>query len=151
MVPQNNFYGSYYLALEEKLIRESGALEAKKSEAIAGGGFLGQEKCTEWETDEEFRKRRDKIYSQTQVTSPVEPICKKYQTVTPGTLIQDQLEEVFSSDIRQLELADEIDEIIGAAFQRLFSELRKSQQGVLKTDKDSEDPITKFNQQKTFQ
>src|SRR3989344_5716541 len=139
MIPQNNLYGSYYLAREEQLVRESSAIEAKKSEAIAGGGFLGQEKCVS------VAKRKSEGGSYPDDFEGPMP-CLSWQTVTPGTLIQDQLEEVFSSDIRQLELADEIDEIIGAAFQRLFSELRKSQQGVLKTDKDSEDPLTKFQQ-----
>lgn len=123
MVPQNNFYGSYYLALEEKLIRESSALEAKQSEAIAGGGFLGAEICATYR----------------------ENTCIKWEITSPGTLVQDQLEEVFGSDIRQLELADEIDEIIAAAFQRLISSLRgKTSRGLLPAKKPAEDFIKQF-------
>lgn len=123
LVPQNNFYGAYYLALEEKLIRETGALEAKKSEAIAGGGFLGAEICATY---------RDNT-------------CIKWEITSPGTLVQDQLEEVFGSDIRQLELADEIDEIIAAAFQRLLSNLRgKTTRGLLPAEKPADDIITQF-------
>lgn len=125
MVPQNNFYGSYYLALEEKLLREAGAIEAKKSEAIAGGGFLGSEICATY---------RDNT-------------CIRWEITSPGTLVQDQLEEVFGSDIRQLELADEIDEIIAAAFQRLISSLRgKTTRGLLPAEKSADDPIKQFGE-----
>lgn len=126
MVPQNNFYGSYYLALEEKLMRETAALEAKQSEAIAGGGFLGAEICVN------------------QGPSG----CIEWEITSPGALIQDQLEEVFGSDIRQLELADEIDEVVSAAFQALFNGLRgRSSRGILKSQTPAEDPVTQFNNQ----
>lgn len=128
LVPQNNFYGSYYLTLEEKLIREAAALEAKQSEAIAGGGFLGTEICVNQGPGG----------------------CLKWEITSPGTLIQDQLEEVFGSDIRQLELADEIDEVVSAAFQALFNGLRgRSSRGILKSQIPAEDPVTQFNNQNT--
>ena len=142
MVPQNNFYGAYYLSLEEKLIRESTALEAKQSEAIAGGGFLGQEKCAEWKKPTYTNPEDDPNFYP---GYPGEkPVCLKYETITPGTLIQDQLEEVFSSDIRQLELADEIDEIIGAAFQRLLSNMRGKALNGTKQGVTSQAPINQF-------
>lgn len=131
MVPQNNFYGAYYLSLEEKLIRELTGLEAKQSEAIAGGGFLGQEKCLET--------------AKPPTPEFVGPLpCIKWEIITPGTLIQDQLEEVFSSDIRQLELADEIDEIISAAFQRLLSNIRGKSLNGAPQGVTSQTPINQF-------
>ncbi|MEK7502841.1 MAG: hypothetical protein AAB556_00155, partial [Patescibacteria group bacterium] len=132
MVPQNNFYGAYYMSLEEKLIRESTALEAKQSEAIAGGGFLGQEECVET--------------AKPPTPDFVGPMpCIKYKTITPGSLVQDQLEQVFRSDIRQRELADEIDEIIGAAFQRLMSNMRGKALNGKRQGVSSSAPINQFN------
>ena len=127
MIPQNNFYGSYYLALEEKILRESVALNAKQSEAIAGGGFLGQEVCV--------------------TASSQTGTCLKWNITSPGALIQDQLEEVFGSDIRQLELADEIDEVIEAAFQALFSSLRTRSSGIFEADIPAEDPISQSSKE----
>ncbi|HEY4521673.1 MAG TPA: hypothetical protein VJH05_00855 [Candidatus Paceibacterota bacterium] len=138
LLPQNNFYGSYYLLREEQLARESGAIESKKTEALAGGGFLGVETCiSQIEIDDPSSSTGKK------------PLCLNWRTTSPGTLIQDQLEEVFSSDIRQLELADEIDEIVAAAFQRLASSIRSSNnnKGVVPVNTPpAEDPLKIFGE-----
>ena len=105
LVPQNNFYGAYYMSLEEKLLRESLAVEAKKSEALAGGGFLGEEVCVEFNNKQE---------------------CVDFQILTPGKTIERQLNDVLAppSGEKRLEVADEIDEIIAAALQRLTTSIR---------------------------
>lgn len=131
LVPQNNFYGSYYMALEEKLLRESLAVEAKKSEAIAGGGFLGDE---------------DKICVKFNSTTKV---CEEFKWVilTPGKTIERQLNDVLAppSGEKRLEVADEIDEIISAAFTRLLTSIRgktnskNEKQGIV-----SPEPLNKF-------
>ena len=142
MVPQNNFYGAYYLSLEEKLVREATALETSQSMAIAGGGFLGQEECVETAK----RKSEGGTYPDDFVGQLP---CLKWRTITPGTLVQEQLIDVFGSDIRQLELADEIDEIIGAAFQRLLSNFRGKSNSQGRpygiAGSASQEPVTQFN------
>ena len=40
--------------------------------------------------------------------------CLKYETKSPGTLVQDQLNDVGGKDLSRLQVVDEIDEIIGA-------------------------------------
>ena len=44
----------------------------------------------------------------------MEGACTKYETQTPGTLVQDQLNNSANKDLARLQVADEIDEIIGA-------------------------------------
>lgn len=60
-------------------------------------GFFGIKKCVEWEDVQSGSKK-----------------CLKYETRTPGALVQDQLENSTNKDLRRLQVADEIDEIIGA-------------------------------------
>ncbi len=45
--PQNNFYGSVLLAMNEKNQRRAGAEEASILESVASQGFLGTRKCDE--------------------------------------------------------------------------------------------------------
>lgn len=45
--PQNNFYGSVLLAMNEKNQRRAGASEASILESVASQGFLGTRKCDE--------------------------------------------------------------------------------------------------------
>ena len=66
-------------------------------------GFFGVKKCVEWDTT----PRSDAGPTQTGK-------CLKYETKTPGTLVQDQLNDVGGKDLSRLQVADEIDEIIGA-------------------------------------
>lgn len=48
------------------------------------------------------------------------------ETVTPGVAIENRLADVFGSDIRQLELADEINEIITALMRQLMAQVFSS-------------------------
>lgn len=119
--PRNNFYGSYYMALEEKLIRESIAVEASLNEAKVGEGFLSLKKCVpqfvfdaETETEHEVGQR-----------------C---ENTTPGAIVNDQLKKVFGSEIDQLNIADELNEIMLAAVQQLIHTMLFSSGGVLKSD-----------------
>jgi hypothetical protein len=125
MVPQNNFYGAYYMSLEEKLLRESLAVESKKYEAIAGGGFLGEETCVEFGPNNK---------------------CIKYDILTPGKTIERQLNDVLSppSGEKRLEIADEIDEIIAAAFQRLLTNIRGKAKDGKKQGIVSTEPLNQF-------
>lgn len=65
------------------------------------GGFFGVRKCVEYKD------------SQTGLQSDSKT-CAKWETKSPGTLVQDQLNDVGGKDLSRLQVADEIDEIIGA-------------------------------------
>ncbi len=49
--------------------------------------------------------------------------CLRYETVTPGTIIQDQLKTQLQSPTRQLELADTVNESLDAVFGALMNQL----------------------------
>lgn len=49
--------------------------------------------------------------------------CLRYETVTPGSIIQAQVSEVTTSPVRQLEQADQINEVLGAFFDQLLNKL----------------------------
>lgn len=49
--------------------------------------------------------------------------CLKWETVTPGTVIQDQLKTNLGSSTRQLELADSVNESLTAVFSALMNQL----------------------------
>ncbi len=50
-------------------------------------------------------------------------VCQEWKTVTPGKVISDQLTGVLGSPLRQSELADTINEQLGAVFDALLNQL----------------------------
>jgi len=87
-------------------------------------GFFGVKKCVEWEDVQSGSKK-----------------CLKYETRTPGNLVQDQLENSTNKDLRRLQVADEVDEIIGALATTMMGWLLTGGNdggGVLGYDKDSD-------------
>lgn len=98
---QNNPVGAYLAAETELSIRTARGQSIKLLEANWGQGFLSWRECEEYEVgpiqDGEDRN------------------CIKYSDIkTPGTVIESQLASTLGTGIRQLELADEINEIVGA-------------------------------------
>ena len=67
-------------------------------------GFFGVKKCVEWATEPRQENLDNKGNAK----------CLKYETKSPGTLVQDQLNNASNKDLARLQVADEIDEIIGA-------------------------------------
>lgn len=73
-----------------------------------GSGFLSQKRCAEEGSG----------------TNPDgSKTCLRYETVTPGSVIASQLQTVLGSKTRQLENADELNEIVGAFFDSLLNNL----------------------------
>ena len=117
LVPQNNLYGAYYLSLEEKLKRESEAIYGAQNEALASGGVLGVRQC-----DEDING------------NIIESSCS---IKTPGHVVASQLEKVLNLPTDRLAVADEVDEILGAALKQLLSTLRTHSKGLLIPNKGS--------------
>ncbi|MFC1775670.1 hypothetical protein ACFLY0_02365 [Patescibacteria group bacterium] len=99
--PQNNYYGSMYMATEENAERLSLAIQINQTKLDWGQGFLSWEECITYGDDGE---------------------CWESSIVTPGSIIYGQLNEVMPTGLRNLELADEINEIIGALLTQLMKE-----------------------------
>lgn len=93
--PQNNPLGAYLAAQEELALRTARGQSIELTKLDWGKGFLSFRECiaNDIETGE----------------------CTEYGDIqTPGSVIESQLENTLGTGIRQLELADEINEIVGA-------------------------------------
>ena len=63
--------------------------------------------------------------------------CIKYgPTKTPGSVIESQLSNVLGSGLRQLELADEFDEMVGALVGQMVKNVVFGAQGLFQSDPD---------------
>jgi hypothetical protein len=97
--PQNNPYGLYLMTASELDQRIAGTQQRQTQILDWGDGFLSYEECED--LPEGFG-------------GP--PRC---EIVTPGTVIENQLDHVLGTGVRQLELADEFNEVINALMQQL--------------------------------
>lgn len=118
---QNIPYGGYALALGELQVR----IGRNQSEELRllefGGGFFSKRECVRWAATSE------KIGGE---TTTGERQCLRWEIVTPGAQINDQLSQVLGSGFRQLELADEINEIINALMAQLAQQALSGVNGV---------------------
>lgn len=110
-----------FLNITEKLSKDYGEKEDQTNKELEqGNGFLSQKKCVEYaqispDDSSEFN---------TQVTNADgSPKCLKYETVTPGSVIAAQTQNITNSGTRQLEAADELNEVLGAFFDSLLNKL----------------------------
>lgn len=97
---QNNVYGAYLESLDELEAKKAAAMRAAEKEAEMGNGFMSMKVCA----------------SRTAKGS-----CKKWEITTPGKIIEGQLNETLGTDLRQLEIADELNEIAAAALNQMFT------------------------------
>lgn len=106
---RNNFYGQQRMAEYELARREAIKSSVRNEQLDWGSGFLQFEKCTQID---------DPSYSAVMGTT-----FEYCQNLTPGAVVEDHLAEVLGDDVRTLELADEIDEILAALIQQLISQV----------------------------
>jgi hypothetical protein len=107
---ENTPLGLLTLSLETSIGRERRAASANILDFSAGLGFLGLRECP----------------PENQIPGPTqdgEPLCKNngYITKSPGKAVEDQLADALGQDVRQLEVADEIDEILALLFDELLA------------------------------
>lgn len=120
--PQNNYQGQYVnglIAMDERLAHDIGL---KKNYLDWGRGFLSSEKCTD--RAEEDLNDDDKID---------DGDCRRWETKTPGSIVEGQLNSSLDSGRNRLEIADEINEIIGALASTLLKMATQGLTGNLKT------------------
>ncbi len=90
----NNPYGAYLEAQNELSIRTAQGKDIELVKLDWAKGFLSPRECLEQDAQGNCTKEGD--------------------IITPGAAVESQLEETLGTGIRQLELADEINEIVGA-------------------------------------
>jgi hypothetical protein len=131
----NNPYGAY-LQAQSSLLAQIGAENNKYVKQLEQGrGFLSFEKCPEGKELDPKLGTGD-----CQVAKDV---------VTPGSVIQSKLDTALNSGANRLEMADEIDEIIGSLATQLINKAlngvsnlsKKSNGGASFTDQLSNDPL----------
>ncbi len=103
--PQNNMYGAFTIAQAEAGLRIANKTILKDKQLSWGRGFLSQEKCYDT-SGNETSDCSTAYYS---------------ETVTPGSVVETQINDSLDSGKRRLEVADEINEIIGALMNQLLS------------------------------
>lgn len=108
---QNNVYGSHFMAEVELNQRIASAIGLQKDELNQGGGFLSFRDCLE-----------SNIYTQE---------CQKWGPAkTPGKVIETQLNESLGTNLKELQLADEFDEIINALLNQAVQKIVTSVGGL---------------------
>lgn len=125
-----------YLAFEYSVFGAnndiSKAQNSATNKAKMNNGFLSWETCPmSWGSLSASEK--DNYFDETDYKS----ICPGKQTNTPGSVIYSQLNEALPSGLRDLELADEINEIVGAAASQLISQVLGPGGGLFGTSKPS--------------
>lgn len=100
----NNPYGAFLEAQIELDARIARAIGLENQKLSWNSGFLGWSECIEKDPDTGECRRRG-------------------PTLTPGKVIEGQLQNVLGSGVRQLELADEFDELVSALFGQLLQKV----------------------------
>ena len=101
--PNNNPYASYLQAEQELRVRIVNAQGEERDLLSWAGGFLSHQECLEKDNQGNCTKK-----------GPIK---------TPGSIIEDQLANTLGTGIRQLELADEFNEIVSALVGQLITQV----------------------------
>jgi len=122
--PQNNPYGAYLLTVEEQNRRINLAEKIKGKEVSQNKGFGSYYNCVELDPD---KNNWGTAVSEFEYTGPYYDGgvtgCIRAEVQTPGSVIEEGAVNVFGSGIRQLELADEFNEIVNALVGYLITEI----------------------------
>ncbi|MEX2013420.1 MAG: hypothetical protein WD897_00695, partial [Parcubacteria group bacterium] len=118
----NNPYGAYLEAKIELDSRVANALGIQREQLSWNSGFLSWSECVAEDSETgECRERGP--------------------TKTPGVVIESQLEGVLGSGVRQLELADELDELVSALFGQLLKQVVFGAQGLFSENSGPPPPL----------
>jgi len=117
-VQQNNPLGAY-LQAEGSLSRQiANKIGTQKEDILQGKGIMSKKKCTKPGVPT-VRTVYALDGTSKQVTEPGP--CLKEETVTPGSVISDQLNKQLGMGNEKLAVADEFNEIIGSLLTQLIS------------------------------
>lgn len=135
---QNNPYGLYLMALNEKLDREAKAQLASQNEALSGTGFLSDNVCikrTCWGEENEYtesgiwKKGQEGDVLNTEGNLAASCYCDKWETRTPGKILADGLKESVFKDIDWLKNNEEWESYVVAITNALVN--RVIEEGVM--------------------
>jgi F5/8 type C domain len=144
-LPQGNDpYSAYVAAKNEISIRLLGQQDTKLKELDWGNGFLSWDTCTQYETQDQAATRiqnagNNGTLTAAQIKSYTSGNlnCVKTQTNTPGSVVVAQLNKALGTQGDALNLANDINEIIGALFNQLVTQVMGGVGGLLGTNTSS--------------
>ncbi len=111
--PANNPLGFSAMTSNYVSNGQDQAINTQKAELDQNGGFLSQKKCTVYDNSEAGKK----------ISGDDKGVCKKWETVTPGSVIADKLKFTLNSPERQLEAANDINSSLSKIFSALLDSL----------------------------
>lgn len=128
-IPQNNQYGAFVIAQDELSKKIVNAQTVKEKYLDWGRGFKDWEYC-ESQAEAEARYRAESGFNDPSldISSHAIPECTKQ---TPGAIVQNQLENVFGSGVRQLEVANNLNAIYDALLNQLTKQIVNGAVGLL--------------------
>ena len=109
----NNPYGAYLQAQIELDSRIAKALGIQDKQLNWNNGFLSWAKCLKW----------DEVWTGGSEIPEKGKCLKRGPVITPGKVINDQLNTVLATGVHKLELADEFDELVSALFVQLLKQV----------------------------
>jgi len=116
--PQNNPYGAFALAKSELEIRIANQQWVAGKEADWGSGFLTTKRCVANLPPEETS---DDMFGN--VLTNQEARCAKWETVTPGKLVQEGIGKVIGAEVDEYVAAEDIDAIFGALTNQMIGSI----------------------------
>jgi hypothetical protein len=143
--PANTPFGSMMIAAEQVRVAINQAKDAVNTELDRGGGLFSWKECTVTDSTRECLQYENAPTSYTTIGQPgtgfssqtstcikySEPKCTNWVTKTPGSVIQNQLDSVLGSDVKQLEVADEINEVLSALMGQVIKQVMGAAGGLL--------------------
>jgi hypothetical protein len=126
---QNNPIGAYIEARNEMELQVSLGKYKYNQQLDWGKGFLSYEKCATREVTGEdaveacINQGGDPDMCEATVSTEEVSDETQCETMTPGTVIEGQLQNALGGTFRQLEVADEINEIVSALMTQLVSRI----------------------------
>lgn len=127
---QNNLYGAYLTALNQKIGVQADAAQAAQNEAVASSGFLGDKRCTSiYETANPSNTGNYAASPLQQADIPAGWTCSNWIIYTPGKIAAESLVQAANIDIPWLLSAREFEEYAGAIIDAVIN--RAVKQGVL--------------------
>jgi hypothetical protein len=116
----NNPIGALFNAADELSGSIAEQQENTRDELQRNSGFLDMKRCAEYANDGRVQNGNSA------------PVCLRYETVTPGSIIAEQAISITNSPIRQLEYADSLNEVLGSFFDQLLNRLFSQGLGALR-------------------
>lgn len=136
--PQNNIYGAYLQADSELSYRVANIQDQKKEELNQGRGFLSWRDCSntyyqvpEGTEGSKYDELLDQNYSNQNLSAAQKANCP---ISTPGSVTADFLKKHLDAPVDQLNLADSINEIVGALFSQLVTQVMSAGLGGVSGD-----------------